>query len=881
MPHRGDGPIPARIMVVGEAWGRDEDDQGFPFAGVSGQELNRMLHEAGILRSECFVTNLINHRPLNNDIGQWIALKKKDVTPAHVPLFNKMVLPIVMQGYQALLAEINSVQPNVIIACGNWPMWALTAGKCYGIRNWRGSLLRAALMQSSKGVAPLDTSSADNNVLWTAPKLIPTIHPAAVLREWSQRAAVVSDLRRVKAHCESREYKFPDYQYLVKPTINTVVDLLQGFLTKLDADEVLWFDGDYETGRKHRHIKCFGISWSRTDSICIPIMCLRSRDGYWTVDEETQIIWLLKKLLTHKNARVRWQNGLFDAQYTWRYWHFIPRCDQDTMISQHAMFSDSPKTLAYIASIFNENYIFWKEEGKTELDEAPSYEKELEGWVYNGKDCVNTREAGEGQLATLDKFVQTSWPKAKEVHAFQQAMFYPVLKAMIRGVKVRPDVRNQLANEIQEEIASRQETLQFLVGHEINPRSSVQMCKLFYEDLGQPPIMTRPKKGIPAHVTCDDEALQKISAREPLLKPIINCISDIRTLEIFLGNFVLAALDVDGRMRCSYNIGGSEAGKTAPKTYRLSSSKNAFGSGGNLQNIPGEKSKSVGKAAQRGKIAALGDPYALPNIRSLYGPDHGCDFFDLDLDRADLQVMAWDADEPLLKAALKQKVDLHLLNVYVLDGKEPPPLEELVETHPKYLDHRGPRKLKREFAKVFCHATDYLGKSRTVAAATGRTVHETDRAQGIYLATYKGIKTWQDNIIAQVIKRRYVENRFGYRWYIFDRIDDQVMPEAVAWIPQSTVSIVINRIWMNLFQGCTEDKWNFDPMHLIHLLHNTANGIEVLMQVHDSLAGQYPSHRAVECKAKLMELSQILIPYEDPLIIPTGLGTSSTTWGEC
>jgi len=48
---------------------------------------------------------------------------------------------------------------------------------------------------------------------------------------------------------------------------------------------------------------------------------------------------------------------------------------------------------------------------------------------------------------------------------------------------------------------------------------------------------------------------------------------------VFLSTFIMMPLDQDSRMRCSYNICGTE-------TYRFSSSKNAFGSGGNLQNLP-------------------------------------------------------------------------------------------------------------------------------------------------------------------------------------------------------------------------------------------------------------------------------------------------------
>jgi len=233
----------------------------------------------------------------------------------------------------------------------------------------------------------------------------------------------------------------------------------------------------------------------------------------------------------------------------------------------------------------------------------------------------------------------------------------------------------------------------------------------------------------------------------------------------------------------------------------------------------------------------------------------------MDLDRADLQVVVWEADDAMLKAALQLGVDIHLLNTYGIDNVEPPPLEELVETHPRYPDHRGPRKHKREFSKVFCHATDYLGKSRTVAAHTGRTVHEIDQAQKRWFGAHPGILRWHERTIEQVRKYRFVENRFGYRWYIFDRITEDLMPKAVAWVPQSTVGVVINRIWTNFDKHLPE--------------------VHVALQVHDSLAGQFPTHRVAAVLPQMREHSRILVPYSDPLIIPAGIKTSTVSWGDC
>lgn len=808
-------------MLVGEAPDENEERSGTPFVGASGQELNRMLHEAGIMRSECYVTNVCKVRPPNNQLSAFVAKTKKDRTLAHSLLRDRYVTKEVVEGYQELLAEIAAVQPNIIVAFGNLALWALTGQ--WGIMKWRGSQLLTD----------------------SAVKLISTIHPAAILREWSYRAVVLNDLRRVKRHMTSRAYdNKPAWKFYVKPSFEQVRNYLIYLLECLNFGEPIWIDFDIET--RGGHIDSIGLSWSRLEALCIPFVSAANREGYWSIDEEAWIIWTLHRILTHKAIKIRWQNGLYDAQYIHRHWHFIPRGAQDTMISQHSLFCALPKSLAFIASMYADWYVYWKDEGKI----AANLPEERR-WIYNLQDCVYTREVGE----VLGDVAQRMGLAA--VDAQQQELFYPVLSAMLRGVRVRPEIKAQMAQDIQEELSHREAFLFKVLGHFINPASPKQMQALFYEDLRQAPILKRTMvEGRPVmRPTCDDEALTKIAAREPLLRPICHAIADIRTLSKFYGDFVMMKLDEDGRMRCSFNIAGDAGGKSAPYSYRLSSSKNPFGSGGNLQTIPSEKSKSSGKAAARGSM-----DFTLPNIRSMYGPDPGFTFFDMDLDRADLQVVVWESDDAMLKEALRLGVDIHLLNVYAIDRKDPPPLAELVETHPRYQDHRGPRKHKREFAKVFCHATNYVGGAKTVAAHTGRSVHEIDQAQKLWFSTHPGIKTWHDRILEQITKRRFVENRWGYRWYIFDRLDG-LLPEAVAWIPQSTVGILINKIWISFYKQIKE--------------------VQVLLQVHDSLAGQFPTHRAGAVLPLMKELSRITIPYKDPLIIPTGVKTSTISWGDC
>lgn len=136
---RGDGPIPSRVMLVGEFPGEAEESQNTPFVGASGQELNRLLHEAGIMRSECYCTYVAKVRPPAGQLSAFVAIKKKDVSSVHILFRDRYVMPIVIEGIRELLTEIEMVQPNIVVAFGNLSMWVLTGH--WTILKWRGSQL--------------------------------------------------------------------------------------------------------------------------------------------------------------------------------------------------------------------------------------------------------------------------------------------------------------------------------------------------------------------------------------------------------------------------------------------------------------------------------------------------------------------------------------------------------------------------------------------------------------------------------------------------------------------------------------------------------------------------------------------------------------------
>lgn len=783
------GPCPAKIMIVGEFPGEQEVARGEPFVGFAGQELSKMLGEAGISRSASFLTNVVRIRPPGNSIEAFIAAKKKDITGQHVIFRDKFVLPCVRDGIELLKREIEMCRPNLIIALGNTALWALT-GK-WGVTSWRGSVMQTDL--------PL--------ALDYAPKVVPTYPPAAILRQWSWRQIAVQDLRRAAKEAKTAVHSPPDYQFIIRPDYSTVLTILSQLYSQLQAREgKLAVDIETRAG----HIACIGVAWSSREALCIPLMCMERADGYWPIEQEATIVFALYQILTHPNCQVIGQNFLYDAQYIWRHWHFLPKLRRDTMLAQHVLFSNLPKGLDFLSSMYCEHHLYWKDEGK-EWD-AKTGEDQL--WTYNCKDAVITFEVDDAQQAAVDTM------KLREVHDFQQELFWPVLETMNRGLRVDTARRVEFAFTLQEEIAKREQWVTDVVGMPLNIKSPVQMKELFYDSLGQKPVLDR-KTG---NVTCNDEALRTLAEREPILLPLVKKVSELRSLSVFLSTFVAAPLDVDGRMRCSFNIAGTE-------TYRFSSSKNAFGSGLNLQNIP-----------KGGDSADL----ELPNVRSLFIPDPGMTFFDIDLSSADLRIVVWEADEPEFKAMLKEGLD---------------PYTEIAKEfyHDPSITKRDPR---RQTFKSFAHGTNYLGTAKGLAERLGLGVHEAEQTQKWYFGRFPKIKRWQDDLKDQVYKRRMVQNVFGYRCYFFDRIEGTIFNQAAAWIPQSTVACLINRAYVKIY--------------------NELKDVQILLQVHDSLAGQFPTHLGDWMVRQIVAAAEIPLPYDgDPLTIPVGVKTSNESWGGC
>lgn len=145
------GPVDAEVMLVGEAPGANEVEEGEPFVGRAGEKLDETLHEIGVERSEIYITNLVKIRPPDNRDP------KKDEIKAWKPLLEE---------------EIQNVDPDIIIPLGNFASRQLLGTK-KGITSIHGRIF------SREGR-----------------KIMPAFHPAAVLYDRSKEPELEKDLRK-------------------------------------------------------------------------------------------------------------------------------------------------------------------------------------------------------------------------------------------------------------------------------------------------------------------------------------------------------------------------------------------------------------------------------------------------------------------------------------------------------------------------------------------------------------------------------------------------------------------------------------------------------------------------------------------------------------
>jgi uracil-DNA glycosylase len=155
----GEGQLAAKIMFVGEAPGRSEDEKGRPFVGAAGRILDDMLKKAGIERSEVFITNVVKCRPPGNRVPE------EDEAEACRPYLDR---------------QIALIRPRVICILGRTAYSSLLGGS--SITANRGKIVEKA-----------------------GQKYFLTIHPAAAIYNKSLLSVLEADLKKLAKEIKDKK----------------------------------------------------------------------------------------------------------------------------------------------------------------------------------------------------------------------------------------------------------------------------------------------------------------------------------------------------------------------------------------------------------------------------------------------------------------------------------------------------------------------------------------------------------------------------------------------------------------------------------------------------------------------------------------------------
>ena len=522
----------SKIALVGEAPARHEMRMGRPFVGPAGAVLDECMHAAGLIRRQCYITNVFECECFKKKASQSNIYRKSD---SALLWSQKGSFTAAGVEYVARLKDrLDRCKANVFVALGAPALDALTS--LSGILKWRGSILESDMLDGGR-------------------KVVPTIHPAAVLQgQYIWRYLIIYDLRRVRSEAASSSIRLPVRDLIVEPTFQECID----FLLSLEGKPRVAFDVEIYNGQ----ISCISFSSDPKLAISIPFLD-RYRHDYWSVHQEMEMWETIARLLANPSSLKINQNILFDMfMLLYRMGIHTKGPVADTMVAFNLMYVDFKKGLDIITSLYTREP-YYKDEGKIWRN---PFRDMTAFWRYNAKDAACALEA----WLAMEPELRSGGYRA--THDETVAMYDPLLFMMVRGLRVDNSRLAEARDRLKLDLQHKMDSLREIADFPFNALSPKQCQQYFYIHKGARPYVS-PKTG---QVTTDDLALARLWRRHHW--PEIKLVQEIRTLNKLGGTYYDVLLDPDNRLRGSYNPRGTWTG-------RLSSSETVFGTGLNLQNL--------------------------------------------------------------------------------------------------------------------------------------------------------------------------------------------------------------------------------------------------------------------------------------------------------
>jgi uracil-DNA glycosylase family 4 len=746
---RGVGPLTGKIILVGEAPGREEVYHGQPFVGMAGQlQQQEGWTPLGIRRSEVRIENVIEEKLEGNDVA---SLPPRAVAWWQGTLHKRLDAMIGKHGDGRCIVPTGNLALNTLMGAplpifnDRHPKkagrWRVNPGTGIAWRNrigqYRGSLLTYTTIS---GVEV---------------RMIPTTHPAAFLWGNTGYLAWRGDWRRI------------------------VEEVAEGCPPLVEGRDVIATDGkqcaawlhdaggsiavDLETAGPQ--LLCAAVACSGAESLVIPL-----------IDPETRVAvkwgWFwLARILQSELVKV-FHNGLFDTYllrllklpvHKWRW---------DTLAMHHLLDPTDRHGLAYCASR-DCRTTFWKEESKeTEVGPRGGLRRKTAQWDqflrYCGKDARHTIELHavyQERLTTLGLL-----PIYREHY---RRTMWAALDLSLTGFTVDEAERARLHADAMSELERLRHAMTEAAGFPLTtgPRilksgkeskaknqpkgglSNPAILKYFYDVQKIKPY----RKG--GRRTADEVALRRMALRYPKkASQVAGLLLEFRHQEKLAQFTAPTRLDRDGRVRSLY--------RPLTITGRLKAQTPPTGVGTNLQN----------------------QPHAIRGMFVAGHPDHL--LCELDLSQAESRIVdGGSGDKRALELARTPPLELdqHRLMASEVLGKS---LDEVTKHERDYVGKRGR------------HATNYgmegVRFSEVLIKETeGEVVLTPDECQEIIDRVMQArpyIARWQAWRRKQVIEERRLTNSWGRHILFNGRVlGKEDYKQAYAWGPQSEVGVLLNQ----------------------------------------------------------------------------------------
>jgi DNA polymerase I-like protein with 3'-5' exonuclease and polymerase domains len=548
---------------------------------------------------------------------------------------------------------------------------------------------------------------------------------------------------------------------------------------------------DIETDQLAR-ITCISftvlVNTNRTASYVIPFHDF-GEDHFQDAKDFERAIFYLRRFCKNHVPKVMFNAG-YDASYLIRYGAEPHNLVVDVMGIAHSYYSELPKTLDFVCSLWDHQYIQWKVENA-----IAKKAKDIRGhWYYCVKDSYNTLKALLLMWQQVPRYV---------VHNYQMKfkLTYPCLYCAFEGFKVDAEIKQRVAENAMTVFSKALVDLRIMADDPtFNPGSWQQVQKLVYTVLG-----AREIKG----QSTDAKVLAQVGEQHPILSRVVNAVITYRE-EVKAFSTYFNFKEMNGRLL--YNLG-----PFATDTGRMSSRGSNFYVGTQVQNIP---------------------PYA----KEMLIADDGFTLFEPDNNKSEARIVSRTSRDKNLRAVLENtEKDFYTQLGTIFFGI---PYEQVSkELRNKVLKRivHGTNYMMREDTFVLTAGVKELQDGAMLLGYKLTTVKEFAKyLLGIYHKKFTNVSRHYSELQSEILAAGRLTSVLGYtRIFFGNPIDNQdVLRAAVAHEPQNLSVDILNKGFWKIYRD---------------LVLNSHGDVRLKAEIHDSNLGQVRTEKLAVYKPLILE----------------------------